>query len=480
MSVQSNLLVVSDLHIGEELLPGASVERKRGVELASTAFREFLRYHAARRRDGRPWRLVVAGDLFDFMSVAIAPTPELPAKTADERSHGLAHGIATGVLRMRAIGEAHRGLLADVVRFAAAGHRVDVVVGNHDIELLAPAVAAEFAAQLRAAGATDREQARIRVVPWFVHVPGVAWIEHGHVYDEGCSFEFNLAPFDPATGRLIHNADHAAVRYLNTAMPDVDPSAIEEWGFWGFMAFGWTMGWRQFRRVFASYLEFVGALVHARTLHQSFKRRDARRREHRERLARIASDSGLPIDTLRAVDRLARAPLTTGWRRLAQMIMLDRLGILIATVLAVVALLVVLPFGWGFAASAAVIGVAAGFDMLMGKHNVASQLPMRAVPRRLARVIDAPVIVFGHTHDPRWQVVDEGHIYVNGGTWLPATKPGLRKSFTHVLIQPRANGGAPDVELRQWRDGASLPFVATDEVTDPAIPAIAPQGAIAG
>src|SRR5436190_22756802 len=60
----SNILVVSDLHFGEELLPGAGLERRRAVELGATAFREFLAHHAPRRRDGRPWRLVIAGDLF--------------------------------------------------------------------------------------------------------------------------------------------------------------------------------------------------------------------------------------------------------------------------------------------------------------------------------------------------------------------------------------------------------------------------------
>ena len=46
---------------------------------------------------------------------------------------------------------------------------------------------------------------------------------------------------------------------------------------------------------------------------------------------------------------------------------------------------------------------------------------------------------------------------MNAGTWLPATRPGLRRAFTHVLIQPREDA-PPAVELRQWREGGSLPF----------------------
>ena len=99
----------------------------------------------------------------------------------------------------------------DLAELAGSPRRasVEIVVGNHDVELLAPEVAAELMRQLAEAGAGARALERITVVPWFVYLPGVAWIEHGHIYDEGCSFEFNLAPMDPKDGNLIFNADYA-------------------------------------------------------------------------------------------------------------------------------------------------------------------------------------------------------------------------------------------------------------------------------
>src|SRR5678816_3882291 len=86
-----------------------------------------------------------------------------------------------------------------------------------------------------------------------------------------------------------------------------------------------------------------------------------------------------------------------------------------------------------------------------------------AVPQRIRKLVDAPVVVFGHTHDPRWQPLRSGGVYVNAGTWLPATKPGLRRSFTHVVVQPRQDG-KPLVELRQWSDGTTRPFDARANV----------------
>ncbi len=285
-----------------------------------------------------------------------------------------------------------------------------------------------------------------------------------------CSFEFNLAPGDPRDGAIVYNADYAAIRYLGTAaLPDVDPHAIEEWSFWGFMHFGWTQGVRSFGRLMAAYAHFVASLVRARALHQSFKLRDRRRRAHRERLARLASESGISHDTLAGVDRLARTPLTVSWRRLGRMLMLDRFGIAGAALLTVLALLVTLPLGWALAGAALTVAAAGGAQAAIGKHLVTSQLPMRAVPRRLSELVGAPVVVFGHTHDPRRQRAGDA-LYINAGTWLPATRPGLRRSFTHVVICPPrpprqpGPGVAPVVELRQWRDAGSLPFHADDEI----------------
>jgi UDP-2,3-diacylglucosamine pyrophosphatase LpxH len=456
MADRANILVVSDLHFGEELLPGATAERRHAVQLGARGFRDFLRYHAQRRLGHRPWRLVIAGDLFEFMSVVIPPSRELPARSADERRFGLDRSTPAGVLRMQRICENHRDLLAEMARFAAAGHTIDIIVGNHDIELLEQDVVDELFRQLRRAGADERSLPRIRVVPWFVHEPDVAWIEHGHVYDEGCSFEYNLAPTDK-DGRVVPNADYAATRYLAMAVPEIDPHGVESWSFWGYMRYGWDVGIRDFGKLWAAYARFSVALLKAHTRHTSFKERDRRRRAHRDRMRQIAAETNVAVDALSAIDRLARTPLTRSFRRLGRMLMLDRFGIALGLLVAFILMLIFLPMVWTLIGSAVVVAGAFGLQTWLGQHLVTSQLPMRSVPQRIKKIVQAPVVVFGHTHDPRWQPLRSGGLYINSGTWLPATRPGLRRSFTHVLIQPR-DGGLPLVELRQWRDGMSQPF----------------------
>src|SRR5215211_5598140 len=83
-----------------------------------------------------------------------------PARTLDERTYGLVRGARTGVARMQQICENHRRLLRDHVSFAAAGHSIDIIVGNHDIELMEPEVAAELERQLRMVGREGVERIR--------------------------------------------------------------------------------------------------------------------------------------------------------------------------------------------------------------------------------------------------------------------------------------------------------------------------------
>src|SRR5438067_1097717 len=64
-----NVVVVSDVHLGEDLLPGASGRAARDVALAETALADFARHLTRSRMDGRPWRLVINGDVLDLMCV---------------------------------------------------------------------------------------------------------------------------------------------------------------------------------------------------------------------------------------------------------------------------------------------------------------------------------------------------------------------------------------------------------------------------
>jgi len=132
-------------------------------------------------------RLVVLGDLLDVLRLArtdgrATTTRPLPA--------------ALG--RIERIAAAHPEVFAALGRLAAAGYDLDVVPGNHDMDLARPAAGE----RLRDAvcGSDARLRARLRVHPWVLHAPGLLYAEHGSQHHDINRFPALLEPWgsDPA------------------------------------------------------------------------------------------------------------------------------------------------------------------------------------------------------------------------------------------------------------------------------------------
>ncbi|WP_077490254.1 hypothetical protein [Sinomonas mesophila] len=88
---------------------------------------------------------------------------------------------------------------------AARGVQLHFVCGNHDVELARPAVASRLSALL-----SPVEPTRVRVHPWFLHVPHVLVAEHGHQ----------------------HHALHRIPELLRTAIngtDELDPPPLAAW-----------------------------------------------------------------------------------------------------------------------------------------------------------------------------------------------------------------------------------------------------------
>ncbi|HTJ46718.1 MAG TPA: hypothetical protein VL463_31645 [Kofleriaceae bacterium] len=458
------MVVVSDVHLGEDLLPGASGRAARDVALAENALADFARHLTRARMDGRPWRLVVNGDMIDLMVVPDR-RGELPiARTSSVAKERIDHVIAR-----------HRGVFEALARFVAAGNRLDILAGNHDIELVWPEVAAHLAAKIAELAPRAGSADRIAVRPWFVYEPGLCWIEHGQQYDATCSQEMHLAPEDPRSGAVVDNIDYASIRHLGADLPDLDSRATEAWSFGGFLTFAASRGVGGFLRVFASYGKFVRALFHARGLHKSVRVRNARTRMHEDRLERLAETSNVSAGLLRDVDALKRPPVTMSTRRLMGLLMLDRALVCVASALAALVAWTMLPAVWAVMASVLIVLAAWGAGTQLAKvRNPDNILPLRLAAQRIRARVDAPFVVFGHTHEPVHEALPTGGAYVNSGTWLPAIRPGLRRAFTHVVMRRTPTG--PVCELRQWRDGASRRY-GSDEVTPVPAP-VAPVGPV--
>ena len=228
-----NLLAISDLHLGADLKPGARPSR-RGFDLQLA---EFLDWHAANRKNGIPWRLILNGDIVDFVAITVTPGPEAEFEVRpEERQFGLAAEESKCVWKLRKTFDRHPEVFDALARFLHKGNLLHIVRGNHDSEFHWPAVQAEFNRQLvdrlgLRGAARRRVEERIQFHPWFYLEPGFLYAEHGNAHDH---YSVQSGFFDPAgvNRELELPLSSQVLRYFPTGkritnIPiDAGPSAI--------------------------------------------------------------------------------------------------------------------------------------------------------------------------------------------------------------------------------------------------------------
>ena len=481
MAGEFNTLIISDLHLGEDLNPSSPPQSSPQLAILERQLIGFLRHYARTRRDGRAWRLVINGDMVDFLNICLLPGAEHDDVTPDEHAYGLGRRPRVACAKMDAVIDRHPGVFAAFARFVAAGNRIDIVAGNHDVELHWKPVQLAMLegirrswenSQIARGRATNSDfiAERIAFHPWFFYEPGVVWVEHGHLYDENCSTEFALAPAHPDSKEIELNVDASASRYVITQIPEAEYGQ-ENWSGLGYVKWGMSLGPRGLVKLSKGYYQFASSLIQtARRRAKLPAVREARRRRHRERMVKLCEQVRLSEDTLHAVDALRKEPVVTNVWRLMQVLMIDK--VLIAAVTTMVLLVTALsfPLWWGLFAAATTLGVAYGASTYLSRgRNVMPSGPLSQVPERILRHVDARFVVFGHSHEPEATPLPDGKTYFNTGTWYPDEAPGLLRSFTHVVL--RSDDSGSRAELMQWRDGASRAFTPGYSVRERMLPA---------
>lgn len=142
MSLAERWWLLSDLHLGVS----DDDPRLPGRVLPGFLRREVLPAHG-------PQHVVFVGDTFELVGF----TEDL------------------SLARLESILARHADTFSALEACAARGVQLHFVCGNHDVELARPSVAARLSALL-----SPVELTRVRVHPWFLHVPHVLVAEHGH------------------------------------------------------------------------------------------------------------------------------------------------------------------------------------------------------------------------------------------------------------------------------------------------------------
>jgi UDP-2,3-diacylglucosamine pyrophosphatase LpxH len=462
-----DLVVVSDLHLSAGYDERTGTYNRNEDFFYDGAFARFLAHLERRAQsEGRRWRLVVLGDLFDFLQVELGPPPR-----ADQ---DLDTTEATTLRKLEQIARGHGEFFAALGRFAAAGFPVDVVVGNHDVELLRPATQRRFVELVVARSGCPDAAGAIAFHPWIYFVPGVLYAEHGHQYDDVNSFLTQLTPFlDGDPDRVDLPLGSYFVGYLFNRIEAIDPFAdnvkpATSYLLWALQTHPlrvlWTLG-AHMRLLFA-------VLSHSRDVVP--RERAARRASyHRATLGRYADVLGLRHETVVAIDRLAAVPAMSSKRRQLQALILRPVvGFmpLLAALLAVYT--AVGRLGRGprsfalFAAGVAGLmarerrGLLAPTEQAGYLHRAA--LAIHALLEKEGRAV--PAYVFGHSHTAEQfplSRADRPPYYLNCGTWTPNVPVGFellggREQFAFVQVT-RPPEGPPIARLMLWNDVASRP-----------------------
>lgn len=260
------VFVISDLHIaaGKDSLGVYS-----GLEnfFADEAFHRFLDYADAKAASHkRKALLVINGDTFDFLRVTAIPTGpnEIAAwqqeleklnipKTAialqnsispRERKYGLETDDYKSIYKLMKIRKGHPLFFTSLATWIDKGHRLLIIKGNHDLEIVWPAIRNYFRlliAEAIAGSSTDASTLenilrntvlpRIRFIDDAVLIDNSLYLEHGHRYDKytmvldspfierkGHAREINI-PFGSFFNRYLINRLELAYPYFDKVRP---------------------------------------------------------------------------------------------------------------------------------------------------------------------------------------------------------------------------------------------------------------------
>ncbi len=470
-------VVLSDVHLGSDL--NHLIEPIRRSRAIDADLVRLVTHYRTSSPPGDHLRLVFAGDLVDFVGMAVhAGAAELATeRSAEERAHGLGSAADHVCAKLRMVVKRHGDVFDALADLVADGHALDIVLGNHDVELHWDAVKEDLRTLLVASALGRREgrapldvasfRDRVAFHPWFLYVPGVVYIEHGHQYDSFCAAEHVMAPLDPADPRRItRSVSDVLLRFVVRTTRGMREYGHETNGVGHYLGFAAMLGVRGLLRLGASFASAVAELFRLRRAHLSVSA-SMPRAEHARRLAAHATAPGIGVERMRMLAALQAAPVTRTIHGILASVLLDRvaLGLAALAALAVVAVASASHGGAGwYAAPGLVAAWMLAHRYLASTRNADPEASMleRATP--LARLFPAKFVVMGHTHAPAKTVVADGaSTYVNVGSWAEEEAddrhPGRklhRAARTHLVIHLGDHG--PVGELLAWGADGPRPW----------------------
>lgn len=430
-----NLLAISDLHLGCDLKPGLRLDRPRPADASLVSF---IDWHASHRTDRKPWRLVLNGDIVDFVAITRVPAgPALFEISDEEREFGLAPTEPKCVWKLRRTAERHPAVFDALARFVQKGNSLHIIRGNHDAEWKWPAVQAELRqilaerAGIVSAAARRKFDRSIEFHEWFYLEQGRFYAEHGHAHDSYCvESNFFVDHGGQPKQELELSLSSKVLRYfVNRYAEQVEVADdVDTWGVKEYL--DWVLKAGNPLRVAADYFVMVFRVVYP-IFRQSL------------RFSRLA---GAPPRQHKMAEKLISIAARPGDESLfdsMQLFYLDRMLLALLCLACAVSTWFHVQGFWARAGAGTLIGIvfAALNALLAGKRKTDAHPMLQKAAHRIAAVFDVKFIVMGHSHRPVDEPAGNGARYFNLGSWTGRPADG----FPHVVVE----GGA--ARLSRWK-----------------------------
>jgi UDP-2,3-diacylglucosamine pyrophosphatase LpxH len=458
-----NYIMLSDVHLGSDIIPHlrpwASTswlleENEIDVRLVG-----WLDHYAQQRDQGRPWRLVIAGDFLDLAGVSITtPAGMRTAPTAEEQRHGLGSAVDHVLHKVEAIVARHPSVFRALGRFVAAGNALVFVRGNHDIELYwheAQRALVEAILALEPAREHHALRSRIAIRPWFFAVEGLLYVEHGHEFDPLCSYGDPLSSTCTRDPRRIRwTAFSVLLRYVARPTQGLSSGSYSYAGMGDYVRLLMKLGWRGSLDIAGRYLRASYRLLAECVLNTSSAARK-RARAAALSLTQFADGSGVSEQRLELLRSLYVPPAVQRFGVMLRSLYLDRI---VCALVGSLGLVAAAPFfaRLGVVGAGSIVLVASlsiGYALVGSGDNCSPQATMLHNAAHIAKLFSARWVVMGHTHEPTMQAVSASANYVNLGSWGEDDPPDERTAprnplGTFLVLRRRADDFL--AELLRW------------------------------
>ncbi len=466
-----NLLAISDLHLGCDLRPGNKLDKARSTD---APLAQFLTYHARHRDQGKPWRLILNGDIVDFVAITLLPKEPVSFEISpEERSIGLAPTEPKCVWKLRRTAERHPAVFDALAHFVHRGNSVHIIRGNHDSEWRWPAVQEELRRILvERSGAPRRKVDRlVEFHDWFYLEPGFFYAEHGHAHD----------PYSVHSGFFSAHNDDAEIElplsskvlryFVNRYTEQVElADDVDTWGLRQYL--DWVLKAGNPLRVTADYFVMVFRVIYpvvrqslrisrafARAADKALSPRVDRNAHARQLLSRFQGTERQAHQLAEIASRPAEGSLFDSM----QLFYLDRMLLAIGSLIAAWTLAHAVHGFWAKAGALTCVGILfAALNALLGKRRRTDAHPMlQAAARRVAQIFDVRYIVMGHSHRAVEEAVGNGTRYFNLGSWTPGRS---NDGFPHVVVTGHS------AELRLWKGPPLIELPRAEPVPPATVP----------